>query len=73
MFRDAKVGDRVWHIHHGWGEITEIDLEEEEIKRLEEEILRSEEEEIRKLEEEIRLQEEQDYTHQQVLLVDGQV
>lgn len=23
-FRDAKVGDRVWSIRHGWGEIAQI-------------------------------------------------
>ena len=24
MFKDAKVGDRVWSFIHGWGEVTEI-------------------------------------------------
>lgn len=24
MFKDAKVGDRVWHIRYGFGKITEI-------------------------------------------------
>ena len=29
MFRNAKVGDRVWYIAKGWGIIKEIHLEDE--------------------------------------------
>jgi hypothetical protein len=25
MFRDAKVGDRIWNVVQGWGEVIQID------------------------------------------------
>ncbi len=25
MFKDAEVGDRVWHIGYGWGQVVRID------------------------------------------------
>lgn len=25
MFKDAKVGDKVWSVRHGWGEIIAVD------------------------------------------------
>lgn len=29
MFRDAKVGDRVWGVRHGWGEVSTVDSSSE--------------------------------------------
>ena len=26
MFKDAKVGDKVWSVQEGWGEISQVDL-----------------------------------------------